>query len=328
MDPTKFKDVQVKRGYTYHYYYSPASAGKPTLFFIHGFPSTSSDWSRQVAHLQPKGYGIIVPDCLGYGGSSKPTDYKEFRHKLISQDLVDIINTEGLQSVIGIGHDWGSALLSNLAVWHPDRFIAFAWIALSFTPANPVSMNFDKLLPILKEKMGSETYGYWAFFVTPEAPDIVAKNIDSFLDLTYPKDPETWKHWLGPLGKIEEWVSTNRRAERPDWFSEQEYAAAREGFLRNGLQSPMNYYKTMVFDANIEDNKALPEGRNHIKKPALFVAATRDQVCRADVGKGSMAQWVPHAEIVELESGHWVQLEASEQLNQTLESWIGRISPQ
>ena len=106
MDPTKFKDLQVKRGYTYHYYSSPAAPGKPTLYLVHGFPSTSSDWSRQVAHLQPLGYGIVVPDCLGYGGTSKPTDYKEYRHKLIAQDLVDILDAEGLQSVIGIGHDW------------------------------------------------------------------------------------------------------------------------------------------------------------------------------------------------------------------------------
>ncbi len=71
---------------------------------------------------------------------------------------------------------------------------------------------------------------------------------------------------------------------------------------------------------------AIPKGDTHITKPALFVAATRDQVCRADIGKLTMKQWAPHAEIVEIEAGHWVQLEASEQLNQTLEKWIGSLS--
>ena len=55
MDPTGFKDVKVKRGYTYRYYSSLASSGKPTLFFIHGFPSGSFDWARQVAYFKPKG---------------------------------------------------------------------------------------------------------------------------------------------------------------------------------------------------------------------------------------------------------------------------------
>ena len=106
MDPTGFKDVKVRRGYTYHYYYSPASAGKPTLLLIHGFPSNSVDWARQVAYFKPKGYGLVVPDCLGYDGTSKPTDREAFRHKLLAQDFVDILDAEGLETVIGVGHDW------------------------------------------------------------------------------------------------------------------------------------------------------------------------------------------------------------------------------
>ena len=106
MDTSKFKDITVQRGYKYHYYYSPASVGKPTLFFIHGFPSSSSDWARQVAYLEPKGYGIVVPDCLGYGGTSKPTDPAAFRSKPMAQDFIDIIDAEGLKTIIGIGHDW------------------------------------------------------------------------------------------------------------------------------------------------------------------------------------------------------------------------------
>ncbi len=106
MDPAKYKDVKVKRGLIYHYYYSPAAPGKPTLFFIHGFPSTSFDWHRQVAHFEPKGYGLIVPDTLGYGGTSKPQDPAAFRWKLQAQDLIDVLDAENPDTVIGIGHDW------------------------------------------------------------------------------------------------------------------------------------------------------------------------------------------------------------------------------
>ena len=78
----------------------------PTLLFIHGFPSSSFDWSRQVAHFQPKGYGLVVPDLIGSGKSSKPVDYREFRLKLIAQDILNILDVEGLMTVVGIGHDW------------------------------------------------------------------------------------------------------------------------------------------------------------------------------------------------------------------------------
>ena len=67
---------------------------------------------------------------------------------------------------------------------------------------------------------------------------------------------------------------------------------------------------------------AIPEENKSIKKPALFVASKRDYVCRAELGKMSMRQWIPHAEIVELDCGHWIMLEESEQFNQALERWL------
>ena len=70
----------------------------------------------------------------------------------------------------------------------------------------------------------------------------------------------------------------------------------------------------------------LPEDRTRITKPSLFVAATKDQVCRADLGKMTMKQFAPGAEIVDIDAGHWVQLEATAQLNQVLEKWLGGLS--
>ena len=106
MDASKYKDLVVRRGHTYHYYTTPAAPGKPTLLFIHGFPSSSFDWSRQVAYFEPKGYGLIVPDCLGYGETSKPLEYEAFRWKLMADDLIDIVNEEKPKVLVGIGHDW------------------------------------------------------------------------------------------------------------------------------------------------------------------------------------------------------------------------------
>ena len=72
MDTSLYKDVKVSRGFNYHYYFSPPVSGKPTLLFLHGFPSTLQDWARQIRYFQPKGYGILAPDMLGAGGTSKP----------------------------------------------------------------------------------------------------------------------------------------------------------------------------------------------------------------------------------------------------------------
>ncbi|KAH9940054.1 uncharacterized protein BXZ73DRAFT_43265, partial [Epithele typhae] len=42
------------------------------LLFIHGFPSTSFNRSCQVAPFAPLVYGVFVPDCGGYWGTSTP----------------------------------------------------------------------------------------------------------------------------------------------------------------------------------------------------------------------------------------------------------------
>lgn len=107
MDPALYKDIQVKRGYTYHYYHTlPTDADKPTLLFIHGFPSTSYDWRRQAAHFANAGYGVLVPDMLGYGGSSKPTHPADYRNALVAKDVVEIVDAERLTNVVAVGHDW------------------------------------------------------------------------------------------------------------------------------------------------------------------------------------------------------------------------------
>jgi pimeloyl-ACP methyl ester carboxylesterase len=75
MDTLTKKTITTKRGFEYTYYVSPAAAGKPTLLLHHGFPDQANEWEQLITnHLKPAGYGVIAPDLLGYGGTSKPTD--------------------------------------------------------------------------------------------------------------------------------------------------------------------------------------------------------------------------------------------------------------
>lgn len=101
-----YKRFVTSRGYDYHYYRVAASYRKPTIVFLHGWPSTSYDWHQMTAHFKARGYGIIAPDMLGYGGTSKPTDPAAYRHILVAKDIVEILDAEQLDQVIGVGHDW------------------------------------------------------------------------------------------------------------------------------------------------------------------------------------------------------------------------------
>ena len=106
MNSALYKDTTVTRGFTYHYYHSPASAGKPTLLFLHGYPSSSYDWHRQVEYFQPQGYGVLVPDCLGSDGTSKPDDPDLFTLVALAQDVADVLDAARVDKAVGIAHDW------------------------------------------------------------------------------------------------------------------------------------------------------------------------------------------------------------------------------
>ena len=106
MDPSNYHTHKVSRGFTYNYYYTPANDGKLTLLFLHGFPSTSYDWHKQVPHFAALGYGVLVPDLLGSGATSKPMNSKDFKLCDIAKDVVDILDHLGLAKVVGVGQDW------------------------------------------------------------------------------------------------------------------------------------------------------------------------------------------------------------------------------
>lgn len=58
--------------------------------------------------LISRGYGVIAPEMLGYGGTAKPTDVAAYSRLRIGDSLKDLLVTEGLNKVIVLGHDWVS----------------------------------------------------------------------------------------------------------------------------------------------------------------------------------------------------------------------------
>lgn len=103
---TDFKSFTTSRGFKYTYYFSAPLPGKPTLLFIHGFPSLALDWHHQIVHFKSKGYGLVVPNQLGYGGSDKPAEVEDYVQDRVAGDMVEILDHEEVGDVVSIGHDW------------------------------------------------------------------------------------------------------------------------------------------------------------------------------------------------------------------------------
>jgi len=105
MDASSYKDIITSRGYNKHYYRKRSLANKPALLFVHGWPNTSRDFRRIVQSFQEKGYGIIVPDMLAYGGADKPLDPQEHQYSTLTRDTADTLDAEGVEQAVAIVND-------------------------------------------------------------------------------------------------------------------------------------------------------------------------------------------------------------------------------
>ena len=126
------KRFTTSDNHTYAYDYVPAQGTQSTVLLIHGFPAGRNVWRSQIDNLTAAGYGILAPDCLGYGDTSAPLDVEAYSFKTMAGHFDAILDHEGLESVIGVGHDWGSSLLSSAAVYHSQRFEKLAFLSVPY----------------------------------------------------------------------------------------------------------------------------------------------------------------------------------------------------
>ncbi|KAG6911058.1 hypothetical protein DXG01_004572 [Tephrocybe rancida] len=343
MDPSLYKSVTTRRGLKYNYYRSAPTAGKPFLLFVHGFPSTSYDWRYQAEFFKDQGYGLIIPDMLGYGGTDKPADYADYRMSLMCQDVIDILDAENVDQAIAVGHDWyiqpnslvrtfaevihsrGSGLVSRLANYFPERFSAFAFIAVGYVP--PSQTKFADVLAQTTKIAGYELFGYWNFFAAEGAPELIEKNIDSFYSLMLTEDPKLWAAHLAPSGAVKAWVEGNNKTTFASYISEEEREKQKEELLRGGLAGPVSWYKVRVFDLDGEDSQDIAPENILIQKPVFLGAALQDYICLAPLQKAVVSQSVKGPlTIKDFNTGHWVQWQEKDKLNQELVQWVEKLA--
>ena len=100
------KHVQLDDGTNYAYVHIAASPSKPTFLLLHGFPESSNEWRHQIHALSAKGFGVLAPDLLGYGDTDSPAHLEAYSFRRMSDHLAEILAIEGIEKVIGVGHDW------------------------------------------------------------------------------------------------------------------------------------------------------------------------------------------------------------------------------
>ena len=113
-----------------HYVDEGPRHGRPVVF-LHGNPSWSYLWRRQITAVAQAGFRAIAPDLVGLGLSDKPSelgDYTVSRH--VDWMRAALIHALALRDFVFVLHDWGGIIGLRLVAEYPDRV---AGVAISNT---------------------------------------------------------------------------------------------------------------------------------------------------------------------------------------------------
>ncbi|KAL4245621.1 AB hydrolase superfamily protein [Abortiporus biennis] len=332
MDPKFYKSLITSRGLTYSYYISPPPPPrrkwKTTILFCHGFPSSSTEWRYQVAYFQKRGYRVIAPDMLGYGGTDKVTDPAAHKPSLLCRDMIDILEAEDVQEAVAIGHDLGTLVVSRLSNYYPERFIGFAFLAGSYIP---VTREFDMndRLSAMRQRYGYDVFGYWLFFGAEDAESIIHNHWDSFFGIMYPHDPALWKTHFAPVGAMKQSLLADEKFPLPSYMSPADKQSISDALLNQGMSAPLAWYRMATShhyaaDESVPLNQSLPPAST----PIFFGGAKYDYVCRSDMGTRLFASDMfkkHNVTIREFEADHWLILSVHKEVNRELEAWLENV---
>lgn len=101
------------------YMYLPAKANMPVVTLMHGKNFNGAYWEQTAAMLQEKGFGVLIPDQVGFGKSSKPTHY-QYSFASLAHNTRALLNALKINHSIIVGHSMGGMLATRFALLYPD----------------------------------------------------------------------------------------------------------------------------------------------------------------------------------------------------------------
>ncbi|EXJ69086.1 uncharacterized protein A1O5_08021 [Cladophialophora psammophila CBS 110553] len=323
MDKLEKKTLDVTRGFTYTYYNSPAKDGRPTLLLVHGFPDAPDTYEEVIRdYLLPNGYGVIAVDCLGYNGTSKPTDKESYNMQLMCQDLKEIIDKEGLDKVIPVGHDWGAGVVQRFYNFHADRVSGLVLMNVAYTVPAPQPFDLDATIELTKGIFGYGTFWYWKLFAGDDGAQVIDSHLEAFWDAAH-GEPETWLETLCKPDGVRNFLLADKRQPTMAYATEERKQKWIADMKAGGFDAPLNYYRAMVFGEQDKAVAAIPPENIPIKCPLLFWGGKRDYVCRPEMLQMSLdAGLIPDCKQVVVDSGHWAHLDKPKEFGEALVGWL------
>ncbi|XP_073191640.1 bifunctional epoxide hydrolase 2 isoform X3 [Lepidochelys kempii] len=306
--------VPIKPGVQLHFV---EMGNGPVVCLCHGFPESWFSWRYQIPALAEAGFRVLALDMKGYGDSTAPPDIEEYSQEEICKDLVVFLDKLGISQAVFIGHDWGGAVVWNMALFYPERVRAVAGLNTPYKPANPKVnvMDMIKAHPV---------FDYQLYFQEPGVAElelekdlsrtfrIIIRSIRKEDQLPVPLNFTNVREQGGLLAGKPEDPPPSQILQGADlqYFIQQ--------YKKSGFRRPLNWYRNM--QANWQWSLSAKDRK--ILVPALMVTAGKDFVLHPKLSKG-MEEWIPQLTRGHIEEcGHWIQMERAADLNKILIKWL------
>lgn len=282
------------------------NAGNP-IVLCHGWPEHAFSWRHQMPALAAAGYHVIVPNQRGYGNSSRPAEVTDYDIAHLSGDLVALLDHYGYQNATFVGHDWGAMVVWGLTLLHPDRVHAVINLSLPYQERGE-----QPWIEFMEAVLGGDFY-FVHFNRQPGVADAVLdENTFRFLRNMYRKNV--------PLAAPEPGMMminlANAEAPRGEpLMSDDELAVFVAAFEESGFAGSINWYR------NLDRNwRLLADVDPIIHQPTLMIYGERDTIQPSE----KLTEFVPGAEVLTLDCGHWIQQEKPAETNRAMLTWLGR----
>jgi pimeloyl-ACP methyl ester carboxylesterase len=258
----------------------------PLIILLHGFPEFWYSWRYQIPFLAEHGYTVVAPDLRGYNETDKPLEgYDVFT---LTQDIAGLINGLGQKKAIIVGHDWGGGL---------------AWIFASRYPEMTkrlIIMNAPHPLAFRRELLTFQQLRkswYIIFFQIPWLPEYLLLRNNAKI-----------------IGDI-----LQKTALQKSCFSHEDIAKFQAAMRKPGtMTAALNYYRQAVRHAiTIWINNDF-----HVKTQTLLIWGEKDSALSNKLTIG-LEHWVDNISIQRIpDSGHWVQQEKPNEVNQLIINFL------
>lgn len=299
-------------------------ADGPVVVLAHGFPELAYSWRHQIPALAAAGYRVLAPDQRGYGRSSRPDEVTDYDITHLTDDLLGLLDDVDATDATFVGHDWGSMVVWQMALLHPDRVNGVVGMSVPFLPRTPMP-------PVeMMRAVFADNFFYIVYFQEPGVADAElgadpARTMRRMLCGVAIRAGDDSAEQAINMAANDGRGFVDRIPEPdllPEWLHQDELDFYVAEFERTGFTGGINWYRNM--DRNWE---LTPQNQDkHLAMPAAFIGGSADPVLVMTPIDGQAA-WLDdfRGNTIVDGAGHWVQQEAPGPVNDALLGFLADI---